>query len=70
MRLTTDFIRGVSIGVGVVTVAAIATLRGAPQAWIRRLEGRGERARSALERAARRAQQAPDYLDVFRAAGV
>lgn len=67
MRLTTDFIRGMSIGVGLVTVAA---LRGAPQTWIQRLEGRETSERSALDRAARLAQQAPDYLDVCRAAGI
>jgi hypothetical protein len=70
MKLTTDFLRGLSIGVGLVTVAAVATLRGVPQSRLWRLERGVRDDRSALDRGARLAQEAPDYLDVCRAAGV
>ena len=68
MKLTTDFARGLCIGVGLVGVAAVATLRGLPNPRLWRADQRNDR--SALDRAARLAQESPDYLDTCRAAGI
>jgi hypothetical protein len=69
MRLTTDFTRGFCIGMGLIGVMALAALRGFPnpRSW---RAGRAGTDRAALDRAIRHAQEAPDYLDVCRAAGL
>jgi len=70
MKLTTDFARGLCIGVGLVSLAAVATLRGLPNTRLSRADRIGRNDRSALDRAARLAQESPDYLDMCRAAGI
>jgi len=69
MRLTSDFTRGLCIGMGLISVVALAALRGFPNPRI----WRGVRSptdRAALDRALRHAQEAPDYLDLCRTAGL
>ena len=57
----TDLIRG---------VAAVASLRGLPNPRLWRADRIARNDRSALDRAARLAQESPDYLDTCRAAGI
>ncbi|HEX7252253.1 MAG TPA: hypothetical protein VF376_05165 [Thermoanaerobaculia bacterium] len=70
MRITTDFARGICVGVGLASVAAVAALRGFPshRLWCAERVVPGDR--KALERAVRLAQESPEYLDACRAAGM
>jgi hypothetical protein len=70
LRITTDFARGICVGVGLVSVAALATLRGLPGPRLWRAERVSLGDRKALERAVRLAQESPEYLDACRAAGM
>jgi hypothetical protein len=70
MKLTTEFARGLCIGVGLVSLAAVATLRGLPNPRLWRSDRIAPNDRSALDRAARLAQESRDYLDMCRAAGI
>jgi len=67
LRITTDFARGICVGVGLVGVAALAALRGFPSPRLWRVS-LGDR--KSLERAVRLAQESPEYLDACRAAGI
>jgi hypothetical protein len=69
MNRATGFARRWGIGVGLVAVAAIATLRGVPRPrlWLDRT---ARSQRSAQDRAARPAQESADILDLYRAAGL
>ena len=69
MRVTSDFARGICVGVGLVSIAAIAALRGVPSSRLLR-PTRVTDGRKALERAVRLAQESPGYLDACRAAGM
>jgi hypothetical protein len=55
---------------GLVGVAALATLRGFPGSRLWRAERVSLGDRKALERAVRLAQESPEYLDACRAAGM
>ena len=70
MRITTDFARGICVGVGLVSVAAVAALRGLPGHRLWRAERVVPGDRKTLERAVRQAQESPEYLDACRAAGM
>jgi hypothetical protein len=70
LRFTTDFARGICVGVGLVSVATLAALRGfpSPRMWRAARVTPGDQ--RALERAVRLAQESPEYLDACRAAGM
>lgn len=70
VRITTDFSRGICVGVGLVSVAALAALRGFPSPRLWRAGRVTVGDRKALERAVRLAQESPEYLDACRAAGM
>jgi len=70
MRLTTDFARGIFVGVGLVSVAAIAALRGFPSSRLSRATRATLDDRKSMERAVRLAQESPGYLDACRSAGM
>ena len=70
LKITTDFARGICVGVGLVSVAAFAALRGFPSYRLGRAERAASGDRRALERAVRLAQESPEYLDACRAAGM
>jgi hypothetical protein len=69
MNRATGLAGRLGIGVGLLAVAAIATLRGVPhpRLWLDRTV-RGQR--SAQDRAARLAQESTNILDRYRAAGL
>ena len=70
VRITTDFARGICVGMGLVGVAALAALRGLPSPRLWRPERVTTGDRKALERAVRQAQESAGYLDACRAAGM
>ncbi|HEY6929958.1 MAG TPA: hypothetical protein VJA66_09815 [Thermoanaerobaculia bacterium] len=70
MKVTTEFARGICVGVGLVSVAAVAALRGFASHRLWRAERPVPGDRKALERAVRLAQESPGYLDACRAAGL
>ena len=70
LRITTDFARGICVGVGLVGVAALAALRGFPSPRLWRAERVSLGDRKSLERAVRLAQESPEYLDACRVAGI
>jgi len=70
MKLTADFARGFCVGMGLIGIAALAAVRGLPTPRIWRMSRVFPLDRAALDRAVRDAQNAPDYLEICRTAGL